>query len=169
MIMLRFDPDGWNETYKEEKNNLQYYLRSFKVAINHFGATAYKNGRSNRNVDILVTVNDLKDLSAVVVRLQSKGYKLVRYEEEGHECSTLVAPKKVLGYGVTIKVIVYASEIYNRFNAFMILLKEHEHLVRLYNEYRNDIAIKCGKNWKAYRKMKLDYISLLLEEHFKFE
>ena len=26
-----------------------------------------------------------------------------------------------------------------------------------------------GKDWKSYRKMKLDYIRLLLEEHFKFE
>ena len=167
--MLRFDPDGWNETFKEEKNNLQYYLRTFKVAINHIGATAYKNGRSNRNVDILITTVDLNDLTAVVVRLQSKGYKLIHYEEDGHECSTLVAPKRVLGYGVTIKVMVYASEIYKRFNAFSILLKEHEHLVRLYNEYRYDSLCKTGRNWKAYRKMKLDYIALLLEEHFKFE
>lgn len=167
--MLRFDPEGWRETFLEEKNNLQYYLKNFKVAISHFGATAYKNGRSNRNVDILITVQDLKDLTAVVVRLQSKGYKLVVYEDENHECSTLIAPKKVLGYGVTLKVMVYASSLYNRFNAFINLLKEHEHLIRLYNEYRDDIRYKCKNNWKEYRRLKIDYINLLIEEHFKFE
>ena len=72
--MLRFDPTGWGNTFKEEKNNLQYYLKNFKAAINHIGATSYKNGRSNRNVDILVTVETLSDLSAVIIRLQSKGY-----------------------------------------------------------------------------------------------
>ena len=166
--MLSFDPTGWGETFQEEKNNLQYYLKGFKVAINHIGATAYKNGRSNRNVDILVTVESLADLTAVVVRLQSKGYKLVNYEE-GHECSTLVVPKKVLGYGVTIKVMLYASEIFNKYNAFITLVKEHEHLVRHYNEYRDELTRKCGRDWKSYRKLKIDYINLLLEEHFKFE
>ena len=166
--MLRFDPTGWRETYEEERNNLQYYLKGFKVAINHFGATAYKNGRSNRNVDILITVETIADLSAIVVRLQSKGYKLVDYEE-GHECYTLVGPKKVLGYGVSLKLMLYASELYNRYNAFITLLKEHEHLVRQYNEYRDNLSHKCGKNWKTYRQLKIDYINSLLEEHFKFE
>lgn len=166
--MLRFDPVGWSETYKEEKNNLQYYLKSFKVAITHIGATAYKNGRSNRNVDLLVTVDSLSDLSAVVVRLQSKGYKLINYEE-GHEVSTLVGPKKVLGYGVTIKVMLYASETFNKYNAFITLVKEHEHLIRQYNDYRFELTRKYRSDYNTYRKLKIDYINLLLEEHFKFE
>ena len=166
--MLRFDPTGWRETFEEEKNNLQYYLKNFKIAINHIGATAYKNGRSNRNVDILITVESIADLSAIVVRLQSKDYKLIDYQE-GHDISTLVAPKKILGYGVTIRVILYASEIYNHYNAFITLLKEHEHLVRQYNEYRDNLIHKVSGDWNKYRELKIDYINLLLEEHFKFE
>ena len=166
--MLNFDPTGWGLAYQEEKNNLQYYLKGFKVAINHIGATAYKNGRSNRNVDVLITVLSLADLNAAVVRLQSKGYKLINYEE-GHECTTLVVPKKVLGYGVTIKVMLYASEIYKRHDAFITLVKEHEHLVRQYNAYRDELTRKCGNDWQSYRKLKTDYINLLIEEHFKFE
>lgn len=165
--MLRFDPTGWRKTFEEERNNLQYYLKNFKLAINHIGATAYKNGRSNRNVDILITVETVADLSAVVVRLQSKGYKLVNYEE-GHDISTLIVPKKVLGYGVTIRVVLYASEIYKRYNAFIALVKEHEHLVKQYNEYRDSLLRKCS-DWSSYRQLKIDYINLLLEEHFKFE
>lgn len=166
--MLRFDPTGWSETFQEEKNNLQYYLKNFKIAITHIGATAYKDGRSNRNVDILITVEDLPTLSAVSVRLQSKGYKFINYED-GHDINTLVSPTKVLGYGVTIKLVLYASEIYKRFNAFATLLKEHEHLVRQYNEFRDTLSLKCGRDWQKYRELKLDFINLLLEEHFKFE
>lgn len=166
--MLRFDPDGWRETFLEEKNNLQYYLKNFKLAITHFGATALKGGRSNRNVDVLITSENLSDVSSISVRLQSKGYKLIDYED-GHEIVTLVGPKKVLGYGVTIRVVVYASEIYVKYNAFASLLKEHEQLVKRYNEYRESLAYKCGADWKQYRKLKIDYINLLLEENFKFE
>ena len=166
--MLRFDPTGWGNTFKEEKNNLQYYLKNFKVSINHIGATSYKNGRSNRNVDILVTVETLSDLSAVIIRLQSKGYKLINYEE-GQDVSTLIVPKKVLGYGVTIKVMVYASEIFNRYNAFITLLKEHEHLVKEYNKFRDELTRKYSRDYNTYRKLKIGYINLQLEEHFKFE
>lgn len=166
--MLRFDPEGWRETFSEEKNNLQYYLKNFKLAITHIGATAIKGGRSNRNVDILITSESLSDASSISIRLQSKGYKLLDYND-GHEIITLVAPKKVLGYGVTIRVVVYASEVYVRFNAFASLLKEHEQLVKRYNEFRENIAHKCGADWKQYRKLKIDYVNLLLEENFKFE
>ena len=166
--MLRFDPEGWKQTFVEEKNNLQYFLKNFKIAITHIGATAYKNGKSNRNVDIMITVDNMVDLSSIVVRLQSKGYKLINYEE-GNDCSTLVVPKKVLGYGVTIKVLVYASDTYNRYNAFMTLLREHEHLIRSYNDYRDNIARKYRHDWQKYRQLKIDYINLLIEEHFKFE
>ena len=166
--MLRFDPTGWGKTFAEEKNNLLYFLNNLKAAITHIGATAYKNGRSNRNVDILITVETLADLSAVTVRLQSKGYKLVNYENN-QDYSLLVAPKKVLGYGVTIRVMLYASEIYNRYHAFATLLKEHEQLARQYNEFRDECNKKCGKNWQQYRTLKVDYINSLIDEYFKFE
>ena len=167
-MMLRFDPEGWHKTFLEERNNLQFYLRKFKVAIVHVGATAYKNGRSNRNVDILITVNSLADLSMISARLQTKKYKLINYEDE-QDIIYLVGPKKINGYGVTIRVMLYASEFYKRYIAFITLLKEHEHLVKLYNQYRENIYVNYYSDWKTYRKLKTDYINLLLEEHFKFE
>lgn len=166
--MLRFDPTGWNKTYVEEKNNLQYYLKNFKFAINHIGATAIKDGRSNRNVDILITVNSLKELSSIVVRLQSKGYKQIDYQE-GHDIATLVTPKKVFGYGVTIRVMLYASDIFNRYNAFYTLLKEHGILIKQYNNFRDEIAKKTHNDYQTYRKMKIDYINQIIDEHYKFE
>ncbi len=138
------------------------------MAIVHYGATAYKNGRSNRNVDILITVESLADLSAVMVRLQSKGYKLIDFENN-QDYHLMVVPKKVYGYGVTIRIMLYASETYKRYNAFVTLLKEHEQLLRQYNDFRDNITRKCGKNWQAYRTLKTDYINATIDEYFKFE
>ena len=166
--MLRFDPDGWGKAFQEESNNLHYFLSSFKVAIVHHGATALKDGRSNRNVDILITVESLADLSAVMVRLQSKGYKLIDYENNP-DYHLMVAPKKACGYGVTIRIMVYASKTYSRYNAFVALLKEHEQLLRQYNDFRDSITKKCGNNWKEYRTLKTDYINAMIDEYFKFE
>ena len=165
---LKLDARNWDKAYQIEKDNLSYYLRDFKVSINHYGATSILNGRSNRNVDILLCAFSLVDLSSVKVRLESKGYKLVQYEENP-DYYVLVAPKKANGYGVSIRLMLYASQTYLRYNAFYLLLKENPELVIRYNNFREEITLKCGKNWRMYWKLKNNYINQVIDENFKFE
>ena len=166
-LSLRFDPRGWSETYEEEKNNLLYFLSGFQVGVKHIGATSYAGGMSNRNVDILIATQTMQDISSIQVRLQSKGYKLVDSTLPG--LSTLVGPKKVNGYGITVRVMEYASMIYNRFNAFETLMKENQDRVTRYNEYREEISLRCGPDFQKYQELKLNYINGLIDEKFKFE
>lgn len=166
-LSLRFDPRGWDDAYNEEKNNLLYYLKGFQVGLKHIGATSYAGGMSNRNVDVLITTVSLQDISSVQVRLVSKGYKVIDSTLPG--LVTLVAPKKVEGYGVTVRIMEYASPIYNRFNAFDTLLREDQDRVTRYNEFRDEINLRCGPNFKKYQELKLNYIEALIDENFKFE
>ena len=164
---LKFDPRGWNAAYKEEKNNLLYYLKDFKVAIKHIGATAYPGGMSNRNVDILITTTSMQDISSVQVRLESKGYKLL--DSSSTDIVMLKSSRLVNGYGITIRIMEYASSIYNRYAAFEILLKENKHRITKYNKYRDDISVIYYTNFKKYQELKLNYINHLIDVHFKFE
>ena len=164
---LRFDPFAWDKTFKEEKNNLLYYLSNFKVAIKHIGATAYTGGMSNRNVDILVTTTSFEDISSVQVRLQSKGYKLIPTDRT--DMVLLTGPKRINGYGVSIRIMEYASNIYNRFSAFETLLKEDHKRVTAYNKYRDEINIRCDRDFPKYQELKFNYINALIDEKFKFE
>ena len=168
MKFLFFDPKGWTETFIDEKNNLLYYLKDYKVAVSHIGSTSYPGGRSNRNVDLLVSVTSLKDLSSVLVRLQSKKYKLIESSDNG-DLYVLVGPSKVLGYGVTVRLMEYASTIYNRYQAFASLLKEDQDKVRRYNEFRLELVEKYGANWVKYNRLKQDYINMVIDENYKFE
>ena len=168
MKYLEFNPRGWRETFIDEKNNLLFYLKDFRVSINHIGATAFTAGRSNRNVDVLLTVSSLADLHSVLVRLQSKNYKLVEQSPKG-DFFLLVAPKKVLGYGVSVRLMEYASPIFVRYQAFITLLKEDNSRVLRYNDFRLELIERCGNNWEQYKQLKQDYIDMMIDENFKFE
>ena len=168
MAFLAFDPHGWREAFTDEKNNLLFYLKDYRVAINHIGATSFTGGRSNRNVDILLTVSNLADIHSVLVRLQSKKYKVAEQSDAG-DYFLLVGPQKVLGYGVSIRLMEYASPIFNRYQAFVTLLKEDSSRVIRYNDFRAELVDKCGDDWKKYSQMKQDYINMMIDENFKFE
>ena len=164
---LRFDPRGWTEAFKEEKNNLLFYLKSFKVAIKHIGATSYAGGMSNRNVDILIATSTFEDISSIQVRLESKGYKVISKDQK--DLVMLKSAKKVNGYGITIRVMEYASPIFNRFNAFETLLKENNRRVVAYNKYREEIYRRHYQNFDRYQQLKFNYINHLIDEKFRFE
>lgn len=168
MASLEFNPRGWRETFIDEKNNLLYYLKDFKVAINHIGATAYVAGRSNRNVDLLVTTTSLSDLQSVMVRLVSKKYKVIEQSHDG-DFYLLVGPNKVQGYGVSVRLMVYASNIFNRYQAFITLLKEDNNRVLRYNDFRLELLETYGSDWQKYNQMKQNYINLMIDENYKFE
>lgn len=168
MNYLDFDPRGWHETFKDEKNNLLYYLKDFKVSISHIGATSFVGGRSNRNVDVLLTVTNFKDVQSVMVRLVSKKYKILEQSTSG-DFYFFVGPSKVQGYGVTVRLMEYASPIFNRYQAFLTLLKESAERVRKYNNFRLELLDKCGDDWKKYSQIKQDYINSIIDDNFKFE
>lgn len=166
-LSLAFDPRSWDKTFEEEKNNLLFYLKDFKVAIKHIGATAYPGGMSNRNVDILIATVSMQDISSIQVRLQSKGYKVI--DATKPEIVLMVGPKKVGNHGVSIRIMEYASDIYSRYNAFEILMKEDHSRITSYNEYRDELNRTYANNFKQYQELKINYINALIDENFRFE
>lgn len=168
MNSLRFDPKGWEQTYITERNNLLYLLSNFDIAIEQIGATSIPSGRSNRNVDILVVANSIPDVSSITLKLQNSGYKYLNYLSD-HEISTLVKQSKVKGYGITLRVVLNASMIHQRFNAFKMFLKEDYKNIKHYNNFREELLKKYKRDWKSYYRRKRDYINMVIEENVKFE
>lgn len=168
MKALRYDPQGWEDTYITERNNLLYLLSNFDFTIEQIGAGSVTNGRTNRNVDILIAADSIPEVSSIASKLETYGYKPLHYLSH-HEISTLVKRTRVKGYGVTIRVVNKASIIHNRIKAFMLYLNENYGHIEKYNEFRLNLYLKYQKNWKLYYKHKMDYISMVLKENFKFE
>ena len=168
LTKLKFDPNGWKKSFEEEKINLLFALKDFSVSIKHIGATAYTNGRSDRNVDILLLTKDLKDIYTIQMRLCAKGYKSIE-EYSQQDLQVLVKKTKVGGYGVTIRIMEYGSPIHTRYYGFMMLMKDDSGLIHRYNAYRYELQQKCGKDWKKYHELKQDYIEMTIDERCRFE
>lgn len=168
MNSLKFDPKGWQAAYLEEKNNLLYLLSRYDVKIEQIGATSIPSGRSDRNVDILVVAKSIPDMSSIAFKLQNSNYKVLDYLVTS-ESSALVKKTKVKGYGVTIRVVVNASKVHNRINAFQIYLKEEYSHIKKYNDFREELNKKFPNDWKSYYRRKRDYINATIDENFKFE
>ena len=168
MFMLRFNPKGWDAAYLAERNNLLYLLNGFNFKIEQIGATSVNSGRSNRNVDIMIVADSIADVSSITMKLQTQKYKYLNYLSD-HEISTLVKQTRVNGYGITLRVVLNASRMHLRINAFQIYLKEDYHRVQKYNNFRAELYKMYQKDWKSYYRRKRDYINAAIDENFKFE
>ena len=102
------------------------------------------------------------------MKSQDKKYKVVEQSHNG-DFYLLVGPSKVLGYGVSIRLMEHASPIFNRYYAFVTLLKEDSSRVQKYNDFRAALLEQCGDDWKKYSQMKQNYINMMVDENFKFE
>lgn len=168
MNSLKYDPKGWSDSYITERNNLLYLLSNFDITVEQIGASAIPNGRSNRNVDILIVAKTVPDVSSITFKLQNSGYKCLNYLCD-HEISTLVKQNKVKGYGITLRVVLNASRTHERYNAFKIYLSDSVKNIRHYNDFREALLKKYSKDWKSYYRHKRDFINSKIDESFKFE
>lgn len=89
MPYLEYKPELWSKIFVAERDNLHFLLPQFRFNVEHIGATAVANCRSFRNVDILLSVHDFKDISTVSMLLASKEYKVIE-EYSTVECIVLV-------------------------------------------------------------------------------
>lgn len=167
MQILRYRPKEWVKAFKSERSNLLFLLPQFKMNIEHIGATAVPNCRSFRNVDILISVHDFADISTIAMLLQTKEYVLV--DQSDINCVVLAKKRKVLGERITVRVVQYASDTFNRFHAFDIYLRESIENVYHYNIFRENLFRETAYDIKRYNETKYDYINSHIDEMFKFE
>ena len=169
MEYLEYHPVDWDKAFISERDNLLFLLPQFKVNIEHIGATSINNCRSFRNIDILVSAHEFTDVHTIAMMLCSKEYKELK-ELSTMDCVVLVKKYKVnKRYGVTVRVVQYASNIYNRFISFKLLLKDSYDRVQKYNFFREQLFKQVNFNIAEYNKVKYDYINSLIDDNYKFE
>lgn len=168
MPYLEYKPVLWSKIFVAERDNLHFLLPQFKFNVEHIGATSVANCRSFRNVDILLSVHDFKDISTVSMLLASKEYKVIE-EYSTVECMVLVKRYKYEKVGITVRVVQYAGTFFNRCHAFQSLLKESYDRVQKYNNYREELFIHYNGDIAQYNKIKQTYINSLIDDNFKFE
>lgn len=165
---LEYHPEEWTKIFKSEVNNIHFLLPKFTLNIEHIGATSVNNCRSFRNVDILVSTHDLADLYTVVMLLTNKEYKELK-ELSNKDCVVLVKKYKYKKIGVTVRVVEYGSETYNRIIAFKTLLQESYEKVIKYNNFRERLFVESGGDIQRYNEVKYGYINSMIDDNYRFE
>ena len=169
MEYLEYHPVDWDKAFTSERDNLLFLLPQFKVNVEHIGATSVNSCRSFRNIDILISTHDFKDVHTIAMMLCSKEYKELK-DLSTLDCVVLVKKYKInKRYGVTVRVVQYASETYNRYISFKLLLKDSYDRVQKYNFFREQLFKQVNCNITEYNKVKYDYINSLIDDYYKFE
>ena len=168
MAKFVYNPDVWTDAFNQEKINLQFILGDIKVLIEHIGATSIPVCMSAKNVDILLSINDIIDAITIKNLLCNQEYRFVA-EYSDDDCLVLVKKTKVLDQGITLRIMQYASQKYNEFKAFKTFIMEDRERVRAYNRFREELLHKCGSDFEQYRKTKQNYIEGIVKENFRFE
>ena len=165
--VLEYRPKEWQKAFISERDNLLFLLPQFKFNVEHIGATSVLNGRSFRNVDILISVHNFADIYTIAMILASKDYK--ELPELGDlNCRVLVKKTKVNSCGITLRVVEHASNTYNRIVSFKYYLSDYDHIQK-YNLFRESLFKSVKRNISEYNKVKYDYINSLIDENYKFE
>ena len=154
--VLSYNQTEWEKVFVSEKDNLLFLLPQYKMNIEHIGATSINNCRSFRNVDILISVNNFADVHTIAMLLNSKEYKELP-ELSDMNCRVLVKKHKVNKTGITVRVVEYASNTYNRFIMFRTLLKDDYNKVQAYNYFRENLFEEVNHNIAKYNQINPKY------------
>ena len=165
---LLYKPEKWDKAFINERANLLFELPNFKMNIEHIGATSVTNGRSFRNVDIMISVNNFADIYTITMLLETKGYKEIK-ELSTLGVALLVKQKKVNRQTITVRVVQYGGEFFSRAHAFRTLLQENYDRIQKYNQYREKLISEVGFDIAKYNEAKYQYINQMIDENFKFE
>jgi len=168
MEIFEYKPTQWDKAFASEKDSLLFNLPQFRINVEHIGATSINNCRSFRNVDILVSTKNFVDISTIAMMLESKDYRRIN-ELSAIDCIVLVKRNRVFGCGITVRVVQYASLLYQRYMAFRTLLTLSYDRVQKYNEFRRDLFERVGHDITKYNQAKQNYINGLVDERYKFE
>lgn len=168
MSYLEYKPAIWDKIFVNEKANLHFHLPQYKFNVEHIGATSVPNCRSFRNVDIMISLHDFKDIHTVALLLATKEYKIIK-ERSTPDCMVLAKTQKYQKVGVTIRIVQYAGRWFNRCHAFLTLLRENYDRVIKYNNFREELFVKVNGNIAQYNQIKGNYINSIIDDNFKFE
>jgi GrpB-like predicted nucleotidyltransferase (UPF0157 family) len=82
IVIADYDP-AWPTRFQRERERVKSALGDAAGRIEHFGSTAVPGLAAKPIIDVLVTVDDLRDDQWVIEALESAGYEL-RVREPGH-------------------------------------------------------------------------------------
>ncbi len=109
----------WNLMFEKEKEHLLNLLKDQKVeTIEHIGATSVNQCSTFGTIDIMISLQSYLDLVTIKNILIRKGYEYVKHFSDDLNCVYLVGRNKNKQIVSTVRIVEYASIIYQQLLLF---------------------------------------------------
>lgn len=160
-VVLEDYNSNWKEMYKEEERNLKEILKDNIIEIMHVGSTSIEGLSAKPVIDIMVTVQNLKDVENFKhLFTNDLGYDF--RDDGGVKGEYLVRKGSEDARTHFIHIIEENSERYNNFVYFKKYLESHPEKITEYRNLKEELCEKYSDDRKSYTSSKNDFIQNII-------
>jgi GrpB-like predicted nucleotidyltransferase (UPF0157 family) len=154
IVIADYDPT-WPVRFQQERERIQRALGRTALGIEHIGSTAVPGLAAKPTIDMLVTVHDPDDESALLAALAPAGYEL-RVREPGHRMFR--TPQR----DVHIHIWGQSDPEAERYLAFRDRLRSSSEDRAAYQQLKRDLATREWSDMNEYADAKADLITAII-------
>lgn len=147
----------YNKVVKEIKENISDYYPVAQV-----GSTVIPNMYGKNIIDILIGVNDKKELEIVTDRLIELGYFGSKKNKDEIYRFFASTENETESGDIHIHLVIMETERYNDFIILKNYLLSNELEVKNYSNFKKEIIQKNILDRKDYKRIKSEYVTNLL-------
>jgi len=155
----------FTKDFEREKKNITKVIKNKDIEIHHIGSTAISGLGGKGMIDIMLAIDNWKNLNHIVKELKSIGFKHIHPKQEGRVFLSKIGKTK---FGDThIHIVKKDGKQYKNLLFFRNYLKDNKKEAEKYF----NLKLKWSKEFKADRKKytdgKTSYIKEILKKSHK--
>lgn len=151
-IRLATPTHNWKESFHQEKKILQQHIGEYVIDSQHFGSTAIDNIKAKPIIDILVGVEDIRQVNSFDKEaLKRDGYyHLPGVQIEGKVVFAKFSDLERLTKTHILHVVEYEGDWWKKHLAFRDYLNGHHDVAKQYEDLKTKLVHDFSEDEKSY-------------------
>lgn len=154
----------WEEAYESETRRIRDAVGQHVAAVEHIGSTSVPGLGAKPIVDMMAGVETLAEAEQCIEPLENRGYEYCP-EFETEMPNRRYFRKTASGrHTHHLHVVERGGEFWERHLLFRDYLREHDEVVRRYDELKRELAESHPRDIAAYTDAKTAFIERVVED-----
>lgn len=163
ITIVEWTPE-WEDEFRSEQSRIRDAIGQHISAIEHIGSTAVPDLGAKPVIDILVGVERLAEAENCIEPLEHLGYEYCP-EFEDEMPNRRYFRKTASGrHTHHLHVVAQGGDFWERHLLFRDYLREHDDVVRQYDELKRELAEKHPQDIAAYTEAKTEFIESVVAD-----
>ncbi len=151
-----------NELFLNEKHKIEKLLTNYR-GVHHIGSTAVPGLGGKNIIDILISAQDIDDITRIRDALLQNGYYLGNSNQPESGRLFLASRKEETGEGdFHIHIAVQGSSTHDNFLILRDFLRANPDEAKIYYQFKQKIAKQTSYQRELYKQYKSEYVSKLI-------